>query len=187
MFGWGFNFAGAERFWGKDTVVYQVAYGNGIERYINDTSGLGIDAAVSSLQNPHIQALPVVATYGSLQHFWSERVRSSAFYSFVQVQNTEAQLGGDIPPGKLHRRQPDLESLRVAHRGRRIPVRLERQQRRINRQRTQVPDHCEVQLRAKRIRGGGTLERQVGENIEARAFRILQLEATRSLVYAERT
>ena len=91
VFGWGFNFAGATRFWGKDTVVYQAAYGNGIERYINDTSGLGIDAAVSSLQNPHIQALPVVATYGSLQHFWSERVRSSAFYSFVQVQNTGAQ------------------------------------------------------------------------------------------------
>ena len=99
VFGWGFNFAGAQRLWGKDTVVYQAAYGNGIERYINDTSGLGIDAAVSSLQNPHIQALPVVATYGSLQHFWSERVRSSAFYSFVQVQNTEAQLGGAYHQG----------------------------------------------------------------------------------------
>ena len=94
VFGWGFNFAGAQRFWGKDTVVYQAAYGNGIERYINDTSGLGIDAAVSSLQSPHIQALPVVATYGALQHFWSQRVRSNVFYSFVQVQNTEAQLGG---------------------------------------------------------------------------------------------
>jgi hypothetical protein len=52
VFGWGFNFAGAERLWGKDTLVYQAAYGNGIERYINDSSGLGIDAAVSSLQNP---------------------------------------------------------------------------------------------------------------------------------------
>ena len=47
----------------------------------------------SAACNPHIQALPVVATYGSLQHFWSSRVRSSAFYSFVQVQNTEAQPG----------------------------------------------------------------------------------------------
>jgi len=91
--GWGFNFAGAERLWGNDTVVYQAAYGNGIERYINDTSGLGIDAAVSSLQNPHIQALPVVATYGALQHFWLRRLRSNIMYSFVQVQNTEAQPG----------------------------------------------------------------------------------------------
>jgi DcaP outer membrane protein len=93
VFGWGFNFAGATRLWGKDTIVYQAAYGNGIERYINDTSGLGEDAAVGSLNNPHIQALPVVATYGALQHFWVERLRSSAIYSFVQVQNTEAQLG----------------------------------------------------------------------------------------------
>jgi lipocalin len=86
------NLAGAQRLCGKDTAVYQIAYGNGIERYINDTSGLGLDAAVSSLQNPHIQALPVVATYGAIQHFWSERMRSSIMYSFVQVQNTEAQV-----------------------------------------------------------------------------------------------
>ncbi len=99
VFGWGFNFAGAEQLWGKDTVVYQLAYGNGIERYINDTSGLGIDAAVSSLQNPHIQALPVVATYGSLQHFWVERLRSSAFYSYVQVQNTVAEPGATYHQG----------------------------------------------------------------------------------------
>ena len=91
VFAWGFNFTGATRLWGKDTIVYQGAYGNGIERYINDTSGLGEDAAVSSLQNPHIQALPVVATYGGLQHFWIPRLRSSIVYSFVQVQNTEAQ------------------------------------------------------------------------------------------------
>ena len=100
VFGWGFNLAGATRLWGKDTAVYQVAYGNGIERYINDTSGLGIDAAVSSLQNPHIQALPVVATYGALQHFWNERVRSSAIYSFVQVQNTEAQIASIYHQGQ---------------------------------------------------------------------------------------
>jgi len=73
--------------------VYQAAYGNGIERYINDTSGLGLDAAVSSLQSPHIQALPVVATYGGFQHFWMPRLRSNVVYSFVQVQNTEAQPG----------------------------------------------------------------------------------------------
>ncbi len=100
VFGWGFNFAGNQRVWGKDTVVFQGAYGNGIERYINDTSGLGIDAAVSSLQNPHIQALPVVATYGALQHFWNTRVRSSAIYSFVQVQNTEAQIASIYHQGQ---------------------------------------------------------------------------------------
>ena len=99
VFGWGFNLAGAERLWGKDTVVYQAAYGNGIERYINDTSGLGIDAGVSSLENPHLQALPVVATYGALQHFWLPQLRSSIIYSFVQVQNTEAEPGSTYRQG----------------------------------------------------------------------------------------
>lgn len=97
--GWGFNLAGSERLWGKDTLVYQGAYGNGIERYINDTSGLGLDAAVSSLQNPHIQALPVVAAYAGLQHFWIPRLRSSVVYSFVQVQNTEAEPGNTYHQG----------------------------------------------------------------------------------------
>ncbi len=93
VFGWGFNLAGSEKVWGQDTIVYQGAYGNGIERYINDTSGLGIDAAVTSLQNPELKALPVFATYGGLQHFWLKRLRSSLVYGFAQVQNTEAQPG----------------------------------------------------------------------------------------------
>jgi hypothetical protein len=50
--GWGFNFTGSERVVKKDTFVYQLAYGNGIERYLNDTSGLGIDAAVMSQASP---------------------------------------------------------------------------------------------------------------------------------------
>jgi DcaP outer membrane protein len=99
VFGWGFNLAGAERLWGKDTVVYQVAYGNGIERYINDTSGLGIDAAVTSVQNPHLRPLPVIATYGALQHFWIPQLRSSIIYSFDQVQNTEAEPGSTYHQG----------------------------------------------------------------------------------------
>ncbi len=95
VFGWGFNLAGSDRLFGKDTVVYEATYGDGIERYINDTSGLGIDAAVNSLQNPNpqLKAVPVVATYGGLQHFWTPRLRSSVVYGFVQVQNTEAQPG----------------------------------------------------------------------------------------------
>jgi hypothetical protein len=93
VFGWGFNLAGSERLFGKNTVVYEATYGNGIERYINDTSGLGIDAAVTSLQNPELKAVPVVATYGGFQHFWVPRLRSSVVYGFVQVQNTEAQPG----------------------------------------------------------------------------------------------
>jgi hypothetical protein len=101
VFGWGFNLAGPERLFGQDTIVYQGAYGNGIERYINDTSGLGIDAAVTSLQNPELKALPVVATYGGFEHFWLPRLRPSAVYGFVQVQNTEGRARFRFSPEQL--------------------------------------------------------------------------------------
>jgi len=93
VFAWGLNLTGSERIFAKDTFVYQGAYGNGIERYLNDTSGLGIDAAVKSTQDPHLKAVPVVAAYGSYQHFWVDRVRSSIMYGFVQVDNTNFQPG----------------------------------------------------------------------------------------------
>jgi DcaP outer membrane protein len=93
VFGWGFNFTGSEKVFGKDTFVYQAAYGNGIERYINDTSGLGIDAAVMSQQNPHIRTLPVFGAYGGYQHFWFSRLRSNAVYGFAQVADTGVQPG----------------------------------------------------------------------------------------------
>ncbi len=89
--GWGVNFTGSQRLIGKDTFVYQGAYGFGIERYLNDTSGLGIDAGVEGYEKPHLTAIPVVGTYGGYQHFWLPRLRSSAVYGFIQVQNSDRQ------------------------------------------------------------------------------------------------
>lgn len=91
VFGWGLNLAGLFKL-GKDAFVYQGAYGNGIERYINDTSGLGIDAAVISAQKPRLEAVPAIATYGGYQHLWSSRLRSSAVFGFLQTENTPAQV-----------------------------------------------------------------------------------------------
>jgi len=92
VFGWGFNLAGLFKVIGKDAFVYQGAYGNGIARYINDTSGLGIDAAVISKQDPRLEAVPAIATYGGYQHFWSPKLRSSAVFGFLQSENTAAQV-----------------------------------------------------------------------------------------------
>lgn len=91
VFGWGVNVAGSAKIVGKDNFVFQGAYGNGIERYFNDTSGEGEDAAPKSAQDPHLKALPVVATYGAYQHFWTERVRSSIIYGYIQIDNTVFQ------------------------------------------------------------------------------------------------
>jgi hypothetical protein len=92
-FGWGLSLAGSEKVVGEDTLVYQIAYGPGIQRYLNDTSGLGIDAAVVSTQQPWLRTLPTVGTYFGYQHFWIPRVRSSVIYGFVQVNNTAYEPG----------------------------------------------------------------------------------------------
>ncbi|HEY6968679.1 MAG TPA: DcaP family trimeric outer membrane transporter [Candidatus Angelobacter sp.] len=95
VFGWGFNLAGLFKV-GKDNFVYQGAYGNGISRYINDTSGLGIDAAVISVQHPALEAVPAVAAYGGYQHFWMSKLRSSAVFGFLQTENTPAQVASQF-------------------------------------------------------------------------------------------
>ena len=91
VFGWGFDFTGAEKLFGKDTFVYQGAYGAGYERYVNDTSGLGIDAAPKN--STELKALPLTAIYGGYQHYWVKQVRSSAVYGFAQVENTPLEPG----------------------------------------------------------------------------------------------
>jgi hypothetical protein len=88
VFGWGVNVSGAQRLIGKDTLVFQAAYGDGIERYINDTSGLGIDAAPVSSQQRYLRALPELGTYFGYQHYWISKVRSSVIYGFAQVNNS---------------------------------------------------------------------------------------------------
>jgi hypothetical protein len=93
VFGWGVNLSGAQKVIGKDTFTYQIAYGAGMQRYVNDTSGLGIDAAIVSTYEPHLRAVPLVAPYFGYQHYWATRFRSSAIYGFAQVNNTAYQSG----------------------------------------------------------------------------------------------
>jgi hypothetical protein len=73
--------------------VYQAAYGPGIQRYLNDTSGLGIDAAPVSDTQKYLRALPTTATYFGYQHWWARKLRSNVVYGFVQVNNTAYEPG----------------------------------------------------------------------------------------------
>ena len=93
VFGWGVNLTGGVEVFGRDNIVLGVAYGHGISRYVGDAGGLGLDAAPRSETNLSLKALPVFATYGSYQHFWTPAVRSNATFGFVQAQNTAFQPG----------------------------------------------------------------------------------------------
>lgn len=88
VFGWGVNASLGVKTFGKDNFILALAGGHGISRYLQDTSGLGIDAEPASAANPHLEATPAIGVETAYQHYWTKRMRSSAFYSYAAVSNT---------------------------------------------------------------------------------------------------
>lgn len=93
VFGWGVNATGVVRVLRGDNLILEGTYGHGISRYLNDTAGLGIDAAVISVAKPHLKATPAVGTVFGYQHYWTQRLRSNLVYGYAEVQNTAYQSG----------------------------------------------------------------------------------------------
>jgi len=88
VFGWGLNTSLGFKTIGKDNVIFAVAAGHGISRYLQDTSGLGIDAEPASGVTTHLQATPAVGVETAYQHYWLKTLRSSVIYSYAGVNNT---------------------------------------------------------------------------------------------------
>lgn len=106
VFGWGVNISTGVKTWGSDNVVVAVVGGHGISRYIQDTSGLGIDAEVASEANPHLEATPAIGIEAAYQHYWLKNLRSSIVYSYAGVDNTSLAAAtsynhGDYTAGNL--------------------------------------------------------------------------------------
>jgi DcaP outer membrane protein len=77
------------------------SYGNGIENYMNDAP---VDVGVqNNPPNSRVPikgvALPVLGVVSFLDHTWSEHFTSSAGYSFLNIQNSNAQLPSDFHQG----------------------------------------------------------------------------------------
>jgi hypothetical protein len=88
VFGWGVNTSVGVKTFGKDNFILAVAAGHGISRYIQDTSGLGIDAEVAAGTTNHLEATPAVGVESAYQHYWLKKLRSSAVYSYAAVNDT---------------------------------------------------------------------------------------------------
>jgi DcaP outer membrane protein len=86
VLGWGINASTGFRTFGKDNAIFAVAAGHGISRYLQDTSGLGIDAEPDS--STGLKATSAVGVESSYQHYWFKQLRSSAIYSYAAVDNT---------------------------------------------------------------------------------------------------
>jgi hypothetical protein len=101
--GWGLNLTGqvnvlqplAEGI--QDNVVFQGTAGYGIENYINDTSGLGLDGFVDA--TGQLKALGVWGAYFAYQHYWAVKWASSIGYSYLHVDNNPDQAGGAYHAG----------------------------------------------------------------------------------------
>ena len=94
VFGWGVNTSLGFKTFGDDNVIFAVAAGHGISRYIQDTSGLGIDAEPTSAPTPHLVATPAVGVEAAYQHYWLKNLRSSAIYSYAAVNDTDLAAPG---------------------------------------------------------------------------------------------
>jgi hypothetical protein len=94
--GWGINLAAAFKTIGKDQLLLQVVYGDGIASYMNDG---GMDIAPQTLAGGPTptslgvggRAVPLTGVVAYYDHYWNSTWSSSIGYSFTQVSNTDLQ------------------------------------------------------------------------------------------------
>ena len=79
--GFGFNLSGrmAPNLWNeRDDVTWAVYAGKGIGSYITDLRTLGGQDGVYDPETNMVEALPMAATYVGYQHWWNDKLRSTA-------------------------------------------------------------------------------------------------------------
>jgi DcaP outer membrane protein len=99
--GWGVNLTSNLNLSKKNVAKLAFAYGDGIENYMNDAPlDVGIQKTPPNSPVPiKGVALPVLGLVSFLDHTWSEHFTSSAGYSFLNIQNSDAQLPSDFHQG----------------------------------------------------------------------------------------
>jgi hypothetical protein len=85
--GWGVTLSGSIDTWGNDSLILGGLYGNALGAYIQDTSGLGLDAAPTSTADSSLKAIPAFGVWAAYQHWWSRSLRSTAAYSLVRLDS----------------------------------------------------------------------------------------------------
>ncbi|MDH4153121.1 MAG: porin [Nitrospira sp.] len=91
VFGYGVMASGLVRLWGRDNIVFQAVYGEGIARYFIDPKNLNLDAGYDS--SGVLKAQPAYGGYAAIQHFWNDQWRSTVTYGFLQINTTETSPG----------------------------------------------------------------------------------------------
>jgi len=92
--GWGLSASGRLNVprWGTaDNILFQLNYGDGIGRYINDLGSVGGQDAVFDPVTGELKTLTAFGAYVSFQHWWSERMRSTLVLGYTDVDNFDFQ------------------------------------------------------------------------------------------------
>ncbi len=79
----------------------QFAYGEGIENYMNEgPADIGVKLNPGHPEKPLLGVpLPVTGIVAFVDHTWNEKFSSSAGYSYVHIDNTEASDGSSFKTG----------------------------------------------------------------------------------------
>jgi hypothetical protein len=89
-FGWGLNLAGSFNIFDNDSLQAQVTYGEGLFRYFNDDFANN-DAAFD--QAGELKAIPAFGAMVGYTHKWTDTLRSTVSYGYVQLDNEFSQSG----------------------------------------------------------------------------------------------
>ncbi|MEP1442756.1 MAG: porin [Hyphomicrobiales bacterium] len=88
LLGWGIQASAKVKF-GKDSVAIQGIYGQGIGRYIFTGATAGVIDSTNNIQE--------ITQYGGIvhgQHFWSDKLHSSAWFAYTVVDSEDDDVTG---------------------------------------------------------------------------------------------
>ena len=97
--GWGASISGRTSIpWlnDQDLFLFQINYGDGLGRYVNDLGSNGGRDGVFDPSDGSLKTLKTFAGYLSAQHWWSPKMRSNLVYSWVSMNNHSFQPGSDL-------------------------------------------------------------------------------------------
>jgi hypothetical protein len=92
--GWAVSLSGksAIKWWDqRDSLQFQINYGSGYGRYVNDLGNLNNNDAVFDPMTGKLHAFTVTAFYVALQKWWAESLRTNFNISYVEVDNFDFQ------------------------------------------------------------------------------------------------